>query len=72
MVGNDGVEGLGQMLCSCGPIPMICQRFHTDLESCLPFNEHGLTTGRIVLELDALESLKRRVSREWRRALEIL
>ena len=32
----------------------------------------GRTTGRTVLELDAVGVLQRRVSREWRRALEML
>ena len=45
---------LGQMLCRCGSFSMMCQWFCTDLENCLPFNEYGVTTGRTVLEVDAL------------------
>ena len=51
---------------------MICQWSHTDLENCLPSNEYGVTTRRTILELDVLGVLWRMVSREWRRALEIL
>ena len=34
--------------------------------------EYGVTTWRTILELDALGVLWRMVSREWRRALEML
>ena len=62
----------GQMLCSCGSFSMICQLSRTDLENCLPFNEYGVTTGMADLGLDAFGVLWRRVSREWRRALDML
>ena len=39
---------------------------------CLLSNEYRVTVGRTVLKLDALGVLLRRVSREWRRALEML
>ena len=39
---------------------------------CLLSNEYRVTAGRTVLKLDALGVLLRRVSREWRRALEML
>ena len=67
-----GGEGLDQMLCSCGSFSMMCQWSHIDLENFLPFDEYSITIGRTVLELDALGVLQRRVSREWRRALEML
>ena len=51
---------------------MICHWSCTDLENCLPSDEYGVTTGRTDMELDAFGVLWRRVSREWRRALEIL
>ena len=38
-------------------VSMMCQGFHTDLENCLPSDEYGVTTGRTVLEFDALEVL---------------
>ena len=60
------------MLCSPGLFSMMCQWSLTDLENCLLSNEYGVTTGGKVLELDALGFLLRRVSREWRRALEML
>ena len=39
---------------------------------CLPSGEYGVTTGKRVLELDPLGVLWRSVSRELRRALEML
>ena len=48
------MEELGQMLCRCGSFSMMCQWFCTDLENCLPSDEYGVTSGRTVLELDAL------------------
>ena len=48
------MEGLGQMLRSCGSFSMICQWSHNDLENCLPSDKCGVTTGREDLELDAL------------------
>ena len=57
------------MLCSFGSFSMICQRSCTDLEKSLPSVEYGITIGRLVL---ALGVLWRKVSWEWRRALEIL
>ena len=51
---------------------MICQRFCTNWEKCLPSREYGVTIGRTVLGLAASGDLKRRVSQEWRRALEML
>ena len=60
------------MLCSCGSFSIMCQWSRTDLENCLPSDEYGVTTGRTVLELDALGVLQRRVSREWKRGLEML
>ena len=60
------------MLCSCGSFSIMCQWSHTDLENCLPSDEYGVTTGRSVLELDALGVLQRRVSREWKRGLGML
>ena len=65
-------RGWDQTLCSCGSFSMICQWSSTDLENCLPSSKYGVTTGKTVLEFDALGVLCRRVSREWRRALEIL
>ena len=56
------MEGLGQILCSCGSFSMICQWSRTDLENCLPSDECGVTTGRTDLELDAFGVLLRRVS----------
>ena len=47
------MEGLGQILFSCGPFSMICQWSCTDLENCLPSDEYGVTTGRTGLGLDA-------------------
>ena len=64
--------GLGQMLCSCGSFSVICQWSCTDLENFLPSIECGITTGRTVLELDAPGIWWRRVSQEWRKALEML
>ena len=66
------IGGLGQILSSCRSFSMMCQWFRADLENCLPSDEYGVTTGRTGLELDALGVLQRRVSREWRRALEML
>ena len=51
---------------------MICQRFRTDWEKCLPSGEYGVMIGRTLLGLAVLGGLWRRVSREWRRALEML
>ena len=48
------MEGLGQMLCSCGSFSVMCQWSRTDLENCLLSNEYRVTTGRAVLELDVL------------------
>ena len=76
MVGSDGDgwrgRGLDQTLCNCGSFSMICQWSCTDLEYCLRSAEYGVTTGRTVLELDALEVLWRRMSWEWKKALEML
>ena len=51
---------------------MIFQWSRTDLENCLPSDEYGVTTGMADLGLDAFGFLWRRVSREWRRALDML
>ena len=45
---------------------MICQRFRTDWEKCLPSGEYGVTIGRTLLGLAVLGGLWRRVSQEWR------
>ena len=59
------------MLCSCVIFNNICQQSCTDLEKFLPSGKCSITIGRTVLELNALGVLWRRVSREWRRVLEI-
>ena len=60
------------MLCSCGFFSIKSQLSRTDLENCFSSSQHGVTVGRTILELDALGILWPRMSREWRRALEIL
>ena len=51
------MDGLGQILCSCGSFSMICQWSRTDLENCLPSDEYGVTTGTTNLGLDAFRVL---------------
>ena len=63
---------LDQTFCSSESFSMICQRFRTDWEKCLPSGEYGVMIGRTLLGLAVLGGLWRRVSREWRRALEML
>ena len=41
------------MLYSCG-VPIKCQWSRTDKGNCLPSDEYEVTTGRTVLEFDAL------------------
>ena len=60
------------MLCSCGFFSIKSQLSRTDLKNCFSSGQHGVTVGRTILELDALGILWPRMSREWRRALEIL
>ena len=58
------IGGLDQMLCCCVSSLMICQWSRTDLENCLPSSEYGVTTGRAVLELDALrDSVEKSITR---------
>ena len=63
---------LSQMFRSCGSFSIICQRLCANWEKCLPSGEYGVTIGRNDLGLTALEELWKRVSREWRRDLEML
>ena len=51
---------------------MTCHWSRTDWEKVLPSIEYGVVIGRTVLGLEALVGSWRRVSREWRRAWEIL
>ena len=51
---------------------MICHWSCTDLEKLLPSIEYGVTIKRTVLGLETLVGLWRRMSWEWRRALEML
>ena len=51
---------------------MICHWSRTDWVKVLPSIEYGVVIGRTVLGPEALVGSWRRVSREWRRAWEML
>ena len=50
---------------------MICHLSGTDWEKLLPSTEYRVMIGRTAVGPDALVGSRRRVSREWRRALEM-
>ena len=54
------IEGLDQMLCSCGSFSTMWQCSSADLESCL-LSEYWVTTGRTGLQLGG--SVEKRVAR---------
>ena len=60
------------MLRSWGSFSMMCHWSRTDWKKLLPSTEYGVIIGRTVLGPDALVGSRRRVSRVWRRALEML